>query len=267
MKFRQRLKHWLYGYCPGFAGTFPYFAKRVHFPKGSLSFKAACEQGIFEADNVRLLQALTRPETCMFDVGTNIGLMAIPVLQAQPQSRVISFEPSPNVLDSLRRTVAGSDYQNRWTLIEKAVGAESGKVAFSLSDQANSLFDGIRPTDRVASIRQIEVELTTLDDTWRALGSPKVSVIKIDVEGGELDVLLGARECLKQERPSVLVEWNRQNLTAYSCAPELLITFVKEASYKILSVPSLAEVGCKTVLAAHMAFTENFLLIADGATS
>jgi FkbM family methyltransferase len=267
MTFRQQLKYWLYGHCPGFAGAFPYFTKRVHFPKGSLSFKAACAQGIFEADNVRLLQALTRPGTCLFDVGTNIGLMAIPVLHAQPHSRVISFEPSPNVLDSLRLTIAKSGCQDRWTLVEKAVGAEVGNVNFSLSDQVNSLFDGIRPTNRVASVRQIEVELTTVDETWRSLGSPQVSIIKIDVEGAELDVLRGARECLKKERPSVLMEWNRQNLTAYCCAPELLMEFATEVGYKILSVSSLAEVVGKTGLAAHMAFTENFLLIPQETTN
>ena len=55
---RKRLKYWLCGKCPGFAGTFPYYGTQVYFPKDSISFRAVCEQGIFEADNVRLLQNL-----------------------------------------------------------------------------------------------------------------------------------------------------------------------------------------------------------------
>ena len=39
---RQRLKYWLYGSCPGIAGSFNYFGTRVRFPKGSLGFRAAC---------------------------------------------------------------------------------------------------------------------------------------------------------------------------------------------------------------------------------
>ena len=102
MNPRQHLKYWLYGRCPGFAGSFPYFGTKVYFPKGSLSFRSACKQGIFEADNVRILQALARPDAVLFDVGANIGLMAVPVLRHEPGCRVVSFEPSANVLSFLQ---------------------------------------------------------------------------------------------------------------------------------------------------------------------
>jgi len=98
---RKILKRWLYGSCPGFAGTFPYFGTQVHFSKGSRSFRAACDQGIYESDNVRLLTALVRPGTLCLDIGTNIGLMSLPVLKAVSTSRVVSFEASPNVLPSI----------------------------------------------------------------------------------------------------------------------------------------------------------------------
>jgi hypothetical protein len=91
MTLRQTIKYWLYGRCPGFAGSFPYFGTRVYFPPGSKSFLAACEQGIFEADNVRLLQGLVRPGSYFFDVGTNIGLMSAPVLHTAPDVRIVSF--------------------------------------------------------------------------------------------------------------------------------------------------------------------------------
>ena len=260
MTIRKRIKKWVYGYCPGFAGAFPYFGTKIYFPKGSWSFYAACEQGIFEADNVRILQSLARPGEMSFDVGANIGLMAAPVLRHEPNCRVVSFEPSLNVLPYIQRTIAENPHGNRWTLIPKAVGAKSGRVSFSLSEQANSLFDGIRPTQRVASIRQVEVDLTTLDETWNELGKPRVSHIKIDVEGAELDVLTGAQECLRSERPFVLIEWNAQNLAAYGCPVSKILQFAGESKFRVLSLPRLVEVQTVSELRLHMLFTENFLL-------
>src|SRR5437867_7877616 len=121
MRWRGRLKYWLYGSCPGFAGSFPYYGTWIHFPKGSLSFRAVCDQGVFEANNVRLLQRLVKPNTAYFDVGANIGLMAIPILQQCPNCMVVSFEPSPNTLPYLQRTLSESHFQNRWFIIPRAL--------------------------------------------------------------------------------------------------------------------------------------------------
>lgn len=258
---RKFIKRWLYGSCPGFAGSFPYFGTRIYFPRNSVSFLAACAEGVYEADNVRLLSALIEPDSMLFDIGANIGLMAAPVLHQQPNARVVSFEPSPNTLPFLRRTIAESAYRDRWTLVPKAVGAESGKVSFSLSDQKYSLFDGIRPTHRVATVGRAEVEMTSVDTTWTELGKPAVSVLKCDVEGGELGALSGAVECLSTMRPAVLLEWNRKNLVAYDIAPNALLHFAIENGFRVLAVPSLVEVISPKALEAHMAFTESFLLL------
>ena len=83
----------------------------------------------------------------------------------------------------------------------------------------------------------MEVDLTTLDETWRGLGSPPVSHIKIDVEGAELDVLRGASECLRAERPVVRLEWNAQNLAACDVPPRSLLDFACSQGYKVLSLP------------------------------
>jgi len=260
MTLRKTIKHWLYGSCPGFAGSFKYFGTRVYFPKRSFSFTQVCEQGIFEWDNLRIVQSLIRPDTTYFDIGANIGLMAVPILQTNPKCQVVSFEPSPNVLPFLRRTVDESCYKDRWVLIPKAVGTQSGKVTFTLSGQSNSAFDGLRPTNRVASVKQVDVEMTTVDETWRALGSPCVSVIKCDVEGAELAVLKGAEECLSATRPFVLLEWNSANLAAYECPPANLLSFAREQNFKVYSIPRLMEVRTERELLLHMVLAENFLL-------
>ena len=261
MRARGLVKKWLFGYCPGMAGSFRYFGVKVFFPPGSLSFAAACEQGIFEAENVRVLQALAKPETTVFDVGANIGLMAIPLLTHVAGCRVISFEPSANTLPYLRKTIEGSAYQQRWSLVPKAVGRNSGRVSFSLSSKENSLFDGLKSTGRVPVGSATEVEMTTLDEIWRNAGRPRVSLIKCDVEGAEMQVLEGAVECLRQEKPSVLLEWNGQNLKAYECPANAICDFAVRNGYSLYSIPSGTKVDSPHELALQMAFTESFLLM------
>ena len=253
---RKFVKRHLYGSL----GYFRYFDIRVYFPRKSWSFRAACEQGIFESENVRLLQSLVKPDSWLFDVGTNIGLMSAPVLKSIDGVRVLSFEPSPNVVDYLQRTIAGSRYGDQWTLVKKAVGRTVGTVQFSLSSQELSLFDGIRPTKRVPMSRQVQVELTTIDVEWKNLKEPEVSMIKIDIEGGELDALYGALECIARNKPAILIEWNRDNLAAYCIPHDAILDFSKEFGYRIFSVPGMVQVTDPVELSLHMIETESFLL-------
>lgn len=261
MTLRKSLKHWYYDKWPGAAGAFPYYGTKIYFRPGSVLFRVACEQGVYEVANLDLLAGLARPGAWHFDIGSNIGLMAAPILARVPDCRVLSCEPSANVLPYLQKTAANSPYADRWTVLPKAVGARTGKVTFTLNSPADSPYDGLRATDRVASAqREVEVELTTVDTEWKRLGSPRVSAIKIDVEGAELDVLQGARECLMAERPPVLLEWNTENLAAYKCPPESLLAFARELDWQLFAMPNLVEVRTDRELSWHMIRTESFFL-------
>jgi FkbM family methyltransferase len=244
----------------GALGSFPYFGVRVHFPRGSIAFRAACVQGIFEAENVRALQQLYRPGTYMFDAGANLGLMAIPVLRSYADSMVVSFEPSPNSLPWLRRTIAGSGFQDRWRLVEKALAASPGRSEFSVAGPEEGLYDGLKSTCRVVEVRRITVDATTVDAEWQQLGQPPVSVIKLDVEGAEFEVLRGSEACIDGARPTLLLEWNRINLEAYGVEPGALFDFAKAHNYRVYAMPAIVPVSSGAEVELHSLRTETFLL-------
>ena len=256
MKLRGRLKRWLYGA----AGACHYFGTRVFFPRGSHIFAKLCENGIYERDNLKLLAALVRPETVYFDVGANIGLLSIPILRGIPTSRVVSFEPSPNTLPYLSRTKAESDFGDRWQVVGKAAGSAPGELEFFTHSPDLGAYDSFRRTARAGEAARQTVPVTMIDTEWAALGQPVVSVIKIDVEGAELAALRGAVACIAAHQPSILLEWNAQNLAAFGCAPEELLTFAREGGYAIFSLPDMVPVDSATLLRLKMLATENFLL-------
>lgn len=260
----QKVKRWLkfqaHQTLPWLRGRFGYFGTTVYFPPGSWSFAMACEQGIYEWENVKLLRTLMRPGVWMFDVGANIGLMAVPVLSGVPGCRVLSFEPSPNSAPWLRRTVGGSTFGERWRLVEKAASESVGHLEFSISPQEASYFDGLVNTKRVDGGTKVKVKTTTLDSEWQGLGCPKVAVIKIDVEGWETGVLKGAGELLRSQKPAVLLEWNAKNLEAAKVNPVSLLPLAESIGYQVFTPQEFMVIRNEPSLKLQMLRGETFLL-------
>lgn len=261
MRFRSNLKKWLYGRCPFVAGSFPYYGVKVYFPQDSFLFNLVCQYGIYEKFNIQLLEKLISPNTFYFDVGANIGLMSVPILKSCVSSKVVSFEASPNSLSYLLKTAENSNLKHRWNIIQKAVSSEVGSLDFSVRSPKQGAFDGFRDTERGGVSKQITVPVTTIDTEWEAMGSPNVSIIKIDVEGSELDVLKGAMVCIQQNHPYILCEWNARNLKAYNCPIDSILSFCEQIDYQVLNTPEFIPVTNIGLLKTYMKINEYFLLI------
>jgi FkbM family methyltransferase len=173
---------------------------------------------------------------------------------------VVSFDPSPNSLPYLQRTVAGRRFKDRWTVVPKALSDSPGQAEFCLASPELSMFDGLRDTRRVAMARNVTVDVSTLDAEWERLGRPPVSVIKCDVEGNELAILNGAASLLAHDRPFVLAEWYEANLRAYGRHPEEILEFCSRAGYRLFAVPNFIEVHSALELSLHMTEMDTFLL-------
>lgn len=261
MTLRRRAKYVLYNFVPGFAGRFPYYGSAVHFPPGAPVFRAICETGAFEPDIIDRLVKLARPNTTVFDVGANIGLMAIPVLHACSGCRVVSFEPSPNSLPFLEQTARASAYADRWVIRGTALAGKSGELDFTIGRPDEALFEGFRSAANIAHARTIKVPVSTLDAEWQAIGKPAVSVVKIDVEGAEGEVLAGAREVITEQRPALLIEWHEPYLARFGTSARSLLTLGEEFGYQAFTVPGGVPVRDASALRVQMMSCQNFLLV------
>jgi len=220
--------------------------------------------GSWEPEITRLLAGATQPGTTVLDVGANIGASAIPLLAAFPDIHVLSFEPSPSVLQFLARTHEESRFRDRWEVIPKAATEQPGAdITFTTFDCPGAdVFDGLRDTGRTGALaRQVTVPTTTVDTEWQSRGRPPVSVLKVDVEGAELGVLAGARACLAECRPVVLTEWYPNNFAAYGVCAGAMLEFADSVGYEVFLVPDLYRVTPSPALHYQLLLRENLMLL------
>lgn len=259
MKARRLLKRLAFGLLPGDPQVFRYYRTWVYFPRGSLVFRLACAQGIYERDVATTIIRLVDEGTTYLDVGANIGLMSLPPLLHCRSLHAIAFEPSPSTLGCLERTRDGSRFRDRWEIVGKAVAARAGRAMLHLAAPRLGAFDSLADTRRVDFSARAGVEVTTLDCEWEARGRPRVSVIKIDTEGAELGVLRGARECLQMHRPFVVAECEMSNLAAHGETAATVLKLANDLDYRIHSIPGLVPIETEATLRLFGRVTESLL--------
>jgi FkbM family methyltransferase len=141
------------------------------------------------------------------DVGANAGFWAIPL--AKNFSSAIAFEPDPGVRSRLIRNVSLNSLEN-FEVSDLAVSESSGSASFAVRralDNSGSLNDGMGSLVNFETFLEdtLRVQTVSLDEYLATKGS-SVGLIKIDVEGAEEMVLLGATQTLQAARPIVVSE-------------------------------------------------------------
>ena len=135
------------------------------------------------------------------DSGSHLGVFTrIAVLRGA--SRVVAFEPQPDVVTCFRRTFAKEIASGQVTMVAKAVWEQAGTLAF---DGAGLGFHAVDSQRSVSTTTGRLMPVTTIDDTVEALGLPRVDFIKMDIEGAERQALRGARRTIARWKPSLSI--------------------------------------------------------------
>jgi FkbM family methyltransferase len=171
-------------------------------PHEALGYNIA-SVGLYELGVTETLWRLTEPGDLAIDAGANIGHMAsVLSVRVGPKGRVICFEPNPQVFESLRENVENWKEDGRcgtFELQQAALGQETGNAqlhmhGWFLTNRGTSWI-----SDKVEAgkdIRVVEVPIRKLD---QVVGQgATIGVLKMDVQGAELNVLQGAAELLKR---------------------------------------------------------------------
>ncbi len=155
--------------------------------------------GLHEFADMAFLLHILRPGDLFVDVGANVGSFTV-LASAVRGARSLALEPDPCTAAHLRRNIAANAIGDLAKVIESAVGAERGQVRFTIGrDTTNQVI-----VNADEQLEGREVDIQPLDDL---LQGEHPLLIKIDVEGYEANVLVGAQRVL-DELPlqAVLIE-------------------------------------------------------------
>ncbi len=193
--------------------------------------------GSFEPNEFAFLDRVLKPGMVFVDVGANDGYYTLfAARRVGPGGRVVAVEPSSRERAHLERNLARNGIGNV-EVVPAALGAAAGHADLHLAHGAHTGHNtlGSFAHDDVVPARIERVSLETLDAVVARLALPHVDVVKIDVEGGEANVIAGARTVLSSMRPLIMMEMNDSALRAQgSSEASLLATLRGELGYEIL---------------------------------
>jgi FkbM family methyltransferase len=178
-------------------------------------------------DHVRLLCSYTlRRDSNCIDIGANVGGILEHFVCLAPAGRHVAFEPLPDLAADLRRRFPSVEVR------QAAVGAARQRQREFVrvhGAPSRSGFSPVAAGERETSRLAVEVE--SLD---RVLAPDYVpSLVKIDVEGAELEVLQGALNTLKVHRPMILLE---HQPSASSHSGDVYDLLVEEAGLSVFDM-------------------------------
>lgn len=146
-----------------------------------------------------------RPGGTVFDIGANVGFVSLLAARlVGPRGRVVAFEPVPQNVAAIRENIALNSID--WVDVrEAAVGRALGSARMIVSDiSAFSRLETISVPDHERT--RIDVNVVSIDELLSSGSVPAPDLVKIDVEGAELDVIEGMRNTIAEHRPVILCE-------------------------------------------------------------
>jgi FkbM family methyltransferase len=232
----------LFVLCDRVRMSFPGFPVPLRLPfgawwvmrRGAIDHNLA--DGTFETAELEFTQRYIQPGMTVLDIGANCGLYTLLASTCVgPSGSVFAFEPSPRERKRLREHL----WLNRCTnarIEPYALGSHTSQADLYVVQGAQTGCNSLKPPQVNEPVSPTRVEVRTLDDFLEREGLTGVHFIKIDVEGGEMEVLKGATNLLQNPSlPALLVEVSDLRTAAWNYKAKEILSFLREYGYTFFS--------------------------------
>ena len=173
------------------------------------------------------VEPLIVPGAVVFDVGANLGSFCYTVRRTKQPVQLVAFEPAPLLAQHLRRLFKDVEVQ------QLALSDRRSTATFRVPyidgrrhDSRGSLARTV-DSDRVSEIR---VHTDSLDNVFQSGKLQRLDLVKIDVEGHELEVIKGGEQTLRAHQPVLLVEIEQRHHGSVPIAR--IMTFIESLGYQ-----------------------------------
>ena len=201
--------------------------------------------GGYEEQQCQRWVQLARDARTVFDIGANVGLYSLLAAAANSKASVHAFEPTPGLVTAMLDHIELNDFHNI-SVNPVAVGRASGQGFLHFCTGRDDSNEGMNfVTGATMQDGDMPIGIVSVDDYCRQEQIEQIDLLKLDIEGGEFDVLLGARDLLRTRAIGCifleLAEWTA-NRSGHSTVD--VKRLLSEAGYRIyrLSSGGLTEV-------------------------
>lgn len=164
-----------------------------------------------------LSRLLPEKPGAFLDVGVNLGQTLIAVKACEPDRHYVGLEPNPHCVAYAEQLIRMNGLAD-CLIVPVGLGAEAGLRRLQLYagsfDPSASLVENFRPEHAIHSLKIVPV--FSFPALEQALRLSALGVVKIDVEGGEAEILCSMREALQRDKPWLIVEilpcWNAEHV-------------------------------------------------------
>jgi FkbM family methyltransferase len=132
--------------------------------------------------------------TTILDVGANAGIFSLEATAINQFAKITAFEPTPQIAEHLLQTCALNSIQNI-KVVQQAVGSSTRSIFLNFCGEENEGMNFTTTDPRATNT--IAVNQVTLDLYCQKQGIEHIDLLKMDVQGNELDVLIGAQKLLE----------------------------------------------------------------------
>jgi FkbM family methyltransferase len=172
---------------------------------------------------VQLLSAAVPAGGRVLEGGAHLGFVTVHAARAAgPDGRVVVFEPNPAVHGILRENLAANGVAGRVDVHAAALGARTGRTRLYASGDTSSLFVA------APAAEPVDVEVVRGDDAVEG----RVDVIKLDIEGGELEALRGMTRLVAGAQ-AIFLELNPELLAAAGSSSAELLAWLEDHGFAV----------------------------------
>lgn len=178
---------------------------------------------------IAIMKQILKKDSVCIDIGCHKGEIMDQILQFSPTGKHFGFEPIPWMYEALCNKYKGKNV----AIYPNAIGNAEMITTFKVVKNAPA-YSGLRNREyaiKNPDILEIEVTQVRLDNFFKDLN--KLDFIKIDVEGGELNVIEGASELIKKLKPTLLFEFGKGSSEFYNSTPENMFDLLAQLNMNV----------------------------------
>ncbi len=232
----MRFKNWYIKFCRYILGK-PFLPVMAGYLKGYLWTTRRSYNYIIgdyeDPDTIEQLAKWCKKDTVFYDVGANVGYHALVVNSFITEGKIYSFEPVPSNIALFKAHMALNNdkmKQNNIELLTFAIADTEKEVQFSNSaihTDGNTYIASSEVYQQAEDV--LTVQCFSIDNLLEK-GYEPPTILKIDVEGAEYDVLIGAINTINRYRPNIVLATHDFHLPGVK---DKCVAFLEEANYQL----------------------------------